>query len=204
NGYHAFSFVRFDGHTPSLQIVCYALSAFGLALSIRRYDQPPYLLLAVAAIGHIASIPFAPPIDAGLRVYAASMPILALLVAVGGGGLADVAIRMMRARSPGLEALRAPYPSLWPGTSVTFGVVLATLAIIGPLITRMVSHAPRVAESPCPSGQEAVYVRVSPGSSLRAVDNSQGVPHKRVVVPEIRLGDLRKTAGMVEIKNDVD
>src|SRR5262249_34220006 len=156
-----------------------------------------YLLLAVAAIGHLASIPFAPPIDAGLRVYAATTPILALLIAVAVGSLTHLAMRAIPARSRPM-AQSDPYRSLWAGTSVAFAVLLVMLAFMGTLVIRVMSHAPRVVESPCPSGEQAVYVRFSPGSSLRVVDSPQRRHHDWAVVPEIRPQDLRKTAGIVE------
>ena len=45
------------------------------------------------------------------------------------------------------------------------------------------------------------YVRLTPGSFLRVVEDNRDVDDKSVAVPEIRVTDLRKTAGIVQIKN---
>jgi hypothetical protein len=86
--YYAFAFVH-DGSLGRLaEYACYLLGVIGLAASVRRRRAPPYALLLGATIGHVASIPFVPPIDAGLRAYAATAPILAIMVGVGASAVA--------------------------------------------------------------------------------------------------------------------
>lgn len=62
----------------------WSMSALGAAVSLMRPRSPHTLLLAACWIGIILSVPFAPPWDGDLsRVYAATMPLQLLLVAVG-------------------------------------------------------------------------------------------------------------------------
>lgn len=60
----------------------------------------------------------------------------------------------------------------WSGASITFGLALTAFVVVGPLVVHLVSHAPEFTESSCPTGQETVYVRISPGSFLRVVEDN--------------------------------
>ena len=75
---------------------------------------------------------------------------------------------------------------------------------LGPLVIHLVSHTPRLVESPCPAGQNTVYVRLIPGSGLRIVADPPAGTSIRVTVPAIRVTELRRTAGTVEIKHDLE
>ena len=162
-------------------------------------------LLLAAAIGHLASIPFVPPIDAGLRVYAATMPILAILVSIGAAGLVDSAIRMLRGEgmrsvpttTVGEPALSAPQFAQW------FGVGLAAVAVVGPVCVFYFGRPPVLAPATCPAGTQSVHIRLSPGSFLRIIGNVPDVDDTRAAVPVIRERDLPATAGVVELRNDV-
>src|SRR5678815_3402744 len=80
--YHMFAFIQDGPRTRWLQRACYMLVLIGLGACAWKWRDPVHALVLAAAAGHFASIPFVPPIDAGLRVYAATMPALAVLVAV--------------------------------------------------------------------------------------------------------------------------
>jgi hypothetical protein len=208
HSFHAFAFVYGDLYAKSVQTACFMLGALGWTQCVRRYQQPHYFLLAATAIGHLASIPFAPSIDGGLRVYAATIPVLTILVAIAAGEVLKTVISFLDLKKL-FNPMTAPDTGWSPhvlgsSASAVFGLVLVAFAIIGPLAIHMVSHTPHFAESPCPAGQETVYVRLSPGAFLRVVDDTQDVVSTRITVPEIRVKDLRKTAGTVAIKNDVD
>jgi hypothetical protein len=210
SGSHAFSFVKGDTYTGSIQMACYALSALGLAVCVRRSREPQYMLLAAAAVGHLASIPFAPPVDGGLRIYAATTPILAMLVAIGSAELGPIVKRLRslskvfgHSSTPGLDQAPITPCLAWPGTSVIFGLALAGFVIGGPLVVRLVGHAPEFNELSCADSEVAVYVRLTAGSFLRIVEDAKASENHHVIVPTIQVKDLRKTAGAVEIKNDM-
>src|SRR5262249_23584962 len=87
--FHAFAFVRVGRNERFAQILCYVLSAIGIAGCVRRRREPRSVLLLAALIGHLGSIPFAAPIDAGPRAYAATIPILAILISLGTAQVAE-------------------------------------------------------------------------------------------------------------------
>ncbi len=72
---HAFAFVEDGPRTRMLQGICYVLALVGLGVCMWRWRDPVHALVLAVAAGHLASIPFVPPIDAGLRVYAATTPV---------------------------------------------------------------------------------------------------------------------------------
>jgi hypothetical protein len=212
--HHAFGFVRDvsifprEGpHSALFQTACYALSAIGLAQAVRRRHLPRHVLLAAAAAGHLISIPFVPPIDAGFRVYAATMPILALLVAVGAAELLQLASRRFRTgrRARGADD---PQPTekdraRWPVPAIV-GVAMALGVVGGPLGVYWTSHAPAIVEGTCTDGSRPLFVRFTRGSSLRVGGDTPDVDDTPVVVPDIRRVDLRTAASGVEVGNTLD
>ena len=161
--YHAFAFVRDATYGRSLQLACYALCGLGLVVSLVRYRQPLYACLVAGIAAHVASIPFVPSIDAGLRVYAATVPILALLVSLGaaealgwGSRVSGLSRRLSRLDvSAERPTPSAPSPEL-------FGVGLALLVFIGPLYVFYSGHEPVVATATCADEEPPLHVRYSP------------------------------------------
>jgi hypothetical protein len=203
--YHAFAFVHDATYSRQFQIFCYLSSALGLGLALRRHRQPWSALLLAATLGLLGSIPFVPPIDAGLRAYAATAPILAILVGVG----AAAALQWVRhlggaagVPGPASTDVAASEGPAWSGEIV--GLALAAVVFAGPLWVFYTSRPPRVEDAACPNGTVSAHVRVSEGSILRIVGDVPDVDDTRIVVPEIRERDVRQTAGMVELRNDVN
>jgi len=201
--YHAFAFVRDATYGRSLQLACYALCGLGLVVSLVRYRQPLYACLVAGIAAHVASIPFVPPIDAGLRVYAATVPSLALLVSLGaaealgwGSRVSGLSRRLSRLEVSAERPTSAPSPEL-------FGVALALLVFIGPLYVFYSGHEPVVETATCADEAPPLHVRYSPGSYLRVVSTGPDVNDARVTVPVILETQLRETAGVVELKGDV-
>ena len=201
--HHAFAFVRDSKSGRLFQVVCYGLSALGLALAIGRHRQPAYLLVLAGTLGHLGSIPFVPPMDAGLRVYAATMPLLAILPSLGAARLVEWGRRLTALVRPvaGPAAQDQVKARTGPGAEV-FGVALAAVVFAGPLCVLYTSHPPTVRDMPCPSGALPVSVRVSNGSYLRILGPVPDVDETRVAVPEIRERDMRASTDMDELKND--
>jgi hypothetical protein len=202
--YHVFGFVHDGTYRPWLQIVCYMLAAIGFWSALRNWREPPYTLGIAAALGHLASIPFVPPIDAGLRVYAATLPIVAIFVSVG-------AVELMRgvqhrARVPGQSARADGHGepvSIDPGRGVALtGVAVAALLLLAPLVVLHAGRAPAVSASPCPEHETGVVVRLSRGSFLRITDDRTAFRGTGPRVPDIRRSDIRASANATELKND--
>jgi hypothetical protein len=87
-----------------------------------------YALLALAGLGILASVPFAPPWSGGVRIYAATMPFMVALPAIG------IAWIMRRVRQRTVN--RDPISKLL--TPATIGLVALTAG--GPLIVAGLSH----------------------------------------------------------------
>jgi hypothetical protein len=201
--YHAFAFVRDATYGRYLQLACYALCGLGLVVSVVRYRQPLYACLVAGIAAHVASIPFVPPIDAGLRVYAATIPILALLVSLG-------AAEVLRwgSRVPGLSRLlsrpeaSAEQPTSSAPSPELFGVALALIVFIGPVYVFYSGREPAVEAATCVDAAPPLHVRYAPGSYLRILSRIPDVNDTRVRVPEVQEAQLRQTAGVIELKNE--
>ena len=61
------------------------LTIVGLVKSVRKIFVPVCSLLVAVFVGFLFSIPFLPPIDGGLRIYASTMPFFFGLIAIGCG-----------------------------------------------------------------------------------------------------------------------
>lgn len=58
------------------------LTAVGVVKSVRKIFEPTYSFFVAVLIGFLFSIPFLPPVDGGIRIYASTMPLFFGLVAV--------------------------------------------------------------------------------------------------------------------------
>jgi hypothetical protein len=193
--FHAFAFVQDLRRARSFQILCYAFAAIGLAGSVRRHREPPHLLILAALLGHLGSIPFVPPIDAGPRAYAATIPILAILTSLGPAHVVEW-IRQLRGMPPLLASSRTA-----PAVEV-LAVSFAAVVFVGPLAVFYLARAPVLREKPCQEGATPVWVHVPSGSLLRIIGPVPDVNDTPMVVPEIRQRDMQRSAEGVELKNE--
>lgn len=61
------------------------LTAVGVVKSVRKIFEPVHSFFVAVFIGFLLSIPFLPPIDGGIRIYASTMPLFFGFVAVAAG-----------------------------------------------------------------------------------------------------------------------
>ena len=158
--YSLYSFITYDSvlRIP-LWFSLYALCALGLLAWARKRDDPFYSLAVAGVAGTLLSVPFAPPMDANrMRVYAATIPVLALLPALGLGFL----LPKLKA-----EKLLGGPEEVLPGPSTAvFGLLVLALTLIAPLIApALVPNTPYQAAA-CPAGQQDVYLRYGSGTSI--------------------------------------
>ncbi len=202
--FNAFAFVVDPVVGWHAQIVCYALSVLAIAGLVVRRTQPESVLLLASVLGHVASIPFVPPVDAGLRVYAATMPLLALLI-----GVAPRLAVVMTGTAPGDAGASSnddtPSGMTWRGSRVAdaLGIAIALAATVAPLILLHTRRQPPVPHLACRADTEPVVVRVSDGAFLRIGDGRRPVSGRTAAV-EIPAAMLAMTAGQIELRNDIE
>jgi hypothetical protein len=180
--------VIFDSPRPenaslyrAVRLLLYALSLVGIFWAIARRSRLHDLLLFLTG-GLILSAVFLPPQDAGLmRVYAAAMPFLVSLPAVGTSAL------LRRFDKP---AERLSPPQQGSGRALAaYGLGLAALVVLAPLLVRFLAQ-PAALPSPtgCLPGEETRTVRISPGSYLKLVADDVV---SRSWLPTVRRSDFR-------------
>ena len=185
--YHAFAFVRDPAYRLALQRACFVLAIVGAITCIWRRRDPWRSIVLAAAGGHLASIPFAAPIDAGLRVYAATVPFVVLLVAAGVGDISRVAARV--ARRPQLSGLETAARTR-SATALALGLVLVTSALVVPPGLLYWSHRPAPIADSCGPGLQLLQVRV-PSNGYLKVSGDDGP--RQVSATGIRSADLART-----------
>lgn len=163
-GAGAFGFVRgLDAAwvNYTFRIVLSLLSGWALWQLVRRLKQPSSSLLAAASIGIFLSVPFAPPFDSNqMRVYAATIPFLAVLPALG---LADIVRRAFRkGQAPFTASTENPAHQ-----AVLLGGVMIVFIIAGSLLFKTFSR-PTIIETPlCPNDQQTMLIRIPEGSTVQ-------------------------------------
>ena len=204
--HHVFAFVQDGMYGAWLQIVCYILCAIGLSAAVRKRRDAPQALILAAALGHVASIPFVPPIDAGLRVYAATVPMIAILVSIGAAEVLHGIRHLRRIAAPAVVSVSHVEPEASSGgrTAGVIGIAVAAFVFVGPLAVLYTARSPELPSSSCPDGAKAVFVGLSAGSFLRIADDRLDLDGPPLPVPAIGQSDMRASASATELRNDAE
>jgi hypothetical protein len=199
-GYSMFSFVgESDGAAATaVRLALYALMAIAIIDGIAKRRQPEHGLLLAVTAGILLSVPFAPPLDSyGMRVYAATIPLMGLIPAVGIDSLlrriSPHFSRFSQAARFGWQCRNTSAASsssqslVLPAAALGSLVLVATLVL--PVILRM--SIPRTALPPdtCPSEEMAAWIQFDAGSYLHilpADTNGQDW------LPDVRLNFFKK------------
>lgn len=177
-----FGFFGGDKQSVALvgRILLLILSALGLGFSLFKRKEPGYLLLVMGAGGILLSVPFVPPWEAdSMRAYAATMPFLAALPAVG--------IYFILSKIKPFNLLVAPRAILNPDGLVILSSFMVVLVLVGPLVTKILSRPAPFKPITCPAGSEPIYARLSTGSVVHIVDDGTA---GQTWLPEIRFSDF--------------
>jgi hypothetical protein len=139
------------------------LSVFGLAAAWRKRSELTSGLLLCLSAGVLLSVPFLPPGDAGiLRVYAATLPVIAAVPAAGLGWLFSL---------PGRE--RKDREGFEPAAPLTgLSVLLAVAISAGAFVPRLVGAPTPLGNASCPPGEQLLWVRINPGSYVQVVEDA--------------------------------
>ena len=151
--------------TVGTRALMYALCLVGLVRCLRTRNDPHHQLVLSAFIGLLLSVPFVPPGDAyAVRLYAATMPIVAILPALGVNTLFSPLEKQFRWLHND-QTLEREY-------SVGFAALLVTLVILSPVLVKAFARPADALLVDCQAGSEAVTVRFAPGSSVNILKES--------------------------------
>lgn len=162
---------------PTVQWAAIVLCGLGLAACLWRWRSASHSMVTAMAAGVILSVPFVPPIDAySMRVYAATIPLGALLIAHG--------VTLFRFT----KAPRDPLPSYpFDRTAGLLGVLLVLIIFAGAIALSLLRQAAHFQPPSCPPDETGLVMRMNRGSSLRLLENEA---RARSRVPDVRVNDF--------------
>lgn len=148
-----------------LQIALFILLIYGIWMAKKRKFNVGTLTIA-SLLGVVLSVPFVPPIDGGSRFYAATIPLLFFIPAIGVGILFREQETTLPARNNTLANLSS--------------LSLPTLLIIFPIILIFNQNPANLPTPPlCPTGQDEYiakihhgrYIDISPSGICQSTPN---------------------------------
>jgi hypothetical protein len=149
------------GNTP-VHWFLYVLSLAALIQAAKKWREPLNSLLLVCIAGIFLSVPFVPPGDAHkMRAFAATIPMLAYLPALGAGWLTGfLPIPFFNEKKD--------YPVNEGAISVFTGLLVAFM-VVAPPLTRLISKPPVVQPFACLPGEIPVTMHYAPGNEVRLI-----------------------------------
>jgi hypothetical protein len=162
--YSAFSFL--GGENGLIYMITrwaiYILSMLGFLKWIKKPNDPYSGLVAIAAFGVLASVPFVPPTDANrVRLYAASIMIFALLPSMGLSLIIDQ-FKVKLFSRPNLE-IQASNVTVW------FSAFFIMMILGGTLVAKASSQPPPAFVFACPADNDKIAVRFNAGTSVNII-----------------------------------
>jgi hypothetical protein len=149
----------------------------GCGVCAWRWRDPVCRLALFAAVGILLSTPFVPPWDAGIRPYAATIPLQMLPICAA---LGMVSLLLRRGKEAPTFAPTGTSGAVLAGVAVLLGTILPLLTLFSPL------HL----DKPASWYREGrMHLRVIPGSYLRIVADDAA---PRSYVPTIRQNDFTR------------
>jgi hypothetical protein len=170
--YSAYSYLRAENELITLlaRLGAYLLAAGGIGLTFLKRKTPLYSLMLALAIGVLLSVPLAPPFDAYLmRAYAASIPVFAIFPALGLSYVLSYLYQRFRKTKPSEGVLTPSSSQTQPLASLLLAGLIFLLAIPGPLWIKYTAAAHPSPKITCSTGQEAMLVRLNPGSYVQII-----------------------------------
>jgi len=140
-------------------IIGLSLTIVGVVKSVRKIFEPVHSFFVAVFIGFLLSIPFLPPIDGGLRIYASTMPLFFGFVAIAIGKLGSI-------------------QESWEGEGklLKFAGILSTLAIsltiVVPIFIQRLNTSPKFDIPVCPNNQAPYVVALHQGSFVDILPDS--------------------------------
>jgi hypothetical protein len=159
--------------TLAARLGLFGLCGLGLARcavgALKGTAKSQYAMLLAGALGMLLSVAFVPPGDAyGMRLYAATMPLAALLPAIGVDWIS--AFLMCRAPAGRFSKIFTPTaPGVDLALSSAFLVLLIAASLVSPLLIRALARAEPAPAVSCPPGQTPAVVDFAPGTWVRVI-----------------------------------
>lgn len=153
------------------------LAAAGLVYGIRSRKDPVAAMMLAGLLGIACSVPFVPPWDADrMRAYAATLPFMAWLPAIGVQGLLNASGRLV-----GHPPARSEGDSLTPLLFAS-GVLVIVLCFVLPWVARgrlppAFDQSKVYLQKECPAGTEAKSMQLLPGT-IRMVSAQSSAPSR--------------------------
>jgi hypothetical protein len=200
-GYYETGLYGYEGALSDVKLVWVfqLLSFFPLGFLLLRAWDRRLLQLGLVVVAIFASAPLLLR-NSGYRAFAATLPYVAAMPAIGVAFMARVLERHSgAARSPMLvsDVPRKTLPA--PKAAVVVGSLLAFSAVIGPMLAVAFHERPKFDQLTCEQGLSPVIFRLGAGSAfLKILPNESGIQTR---VPEVRYEDFRadRTFGRIEI-----
>jgi hypothetical protein len=162
-----------------VQLAAALLFLVGVWLLWKDRKQPLAQLMLVFWIGIFLSIPFLPPIDAGIRPYAATAALLFLPVCYV---LSPAAFNSLMVQNE--------HRNLPVGISSGLALILVVIALLGAPLLKLSTHPVQVQSSTCAADRIPISFRLNPGSYILFSTRTDGQETK---VPIVLLEDVRRS-----------
>jgi len=213
-GDHSWFTVTFGEKIIFVDPLLRPLALLGLWGCLRNWKTPAASLLIAMVVGAFLSIPLLPLFDAGVRPYAATIIILFVLSSLGFRVLCQDIVQpivswfwryqkslhpnwlkgviLATSRSPRTKVTQRKVESSWltSSTLMFFGITLALLSFIGPVIIHQLASVPQLPPNfVCSPNQQGGLFSASPGSSINLVSNNT---IRQSSLPEVRIKDFRQ------------
>jgi hypothetical protein len=172
NSMYSFAWEKNRIFSYVLITIIYLLSSVGVVFSFLKKQQKFSIPLLIFGLGFLASLIAAPAYQTRyMRVYAASIPFLGFLPAIGVYYLVDLLPERMRA----FPIFTAPvdYP-IQKGVMVC-SLLLIGLIIFGPLTVRFFAPDEIPSTPTCAEDEDAVVMAYYPGSSIHIYRNDPSI-----------------------------
>jgi len=144
----------------------FLIAAAGIAGCLKRRDAWAGILFA-GWVGMLASVPFVPPIDAGIRPYAVTIPLVAFLLGEGFSWIAGLA---------GARTLPSTSQAEMPDWPLALGIALIPIVVLGPILVKNFPvPIQRQKLLPCEAGEESLYLLAVKNARIDVIsDDSPG------------------------------
>lgn len=176
----AFSFVLFGNGKIDLifQGVITILFFWGITLLWKNRKDSISGLMLISGLGVFLSIPFLPPIDAGVRPYTATIAVILLPILV-----ASSKVFSHFKTVPAVIGFQIP-------VAVVSTISLILSASLGGILVKITARPVVIQPVHCPDGLVPAYIRLMPGSYIQIVESDLAQPTK---VPVVLIKDIHRS-----------